>query len=346
MRARSAADLAREQVAALIGARPHDIIWTSGATESNNRAILGIARAASEPGHLITCATEHKAVLDPMHQLERQGWTCTVLPPAPDGRVSADQLREALRDDTKLVSLMTANNETGVLHPIAELAAVCRDAGVLFHTDAAQATGRVPLDVGALGVDLMSLTAHKTYGPKGIGALYIRPGRPRIRLQPLQFGGAQERGYRSGTLPVPLVVGFGKAAALAAEDLVNGEVERLAGLRQKLWDGLQSLGGVQRHGSWIHRLPHNLNIAFDGVQAAALMMALRPIACSSGSACSSENPKPSHVLTALGIPRAQALGAVRFGIGRPNTEADIDTLLEALRTEVPKLRSAVSGHTS
>ena len=207
---------------------------------------------------------------------------------------------------------------------------------MLFHTDAAQATGRVPLDVGALGVDPASLTAHKTYGPKGIGALYIRPGRPRIRLQPLQFGGIKSAAT-SGTSPSPSSWASGRRPPSRPTTSSTARSSVSQGCARS-WDGLESLGGVQRHGSWIHRLPHNLNIAFDGVQAAALMMALRPIACSSGSACSSENPKPSHVLTALGIPRAQALGAVRFGIGRPNTEADIDILLEALRTEVPKLR--------
>jgi cysteine desulfurase len=341
MRAQSAVDLAREQVASLIGAAPRDLVWTSGATESNNLALLGLARGAPTKRHLITVATEHKAVLDPMHVLEAEGWSLTVLTPRPDGLLDPDLLSQALRDDTALVSVMLANNEIGVLQPIAELARRCHARGALLHTDAAQATGKVPVRVDDLGADLVSLTAHKTCGPKGVGALYVRPGRPRIRLQPLQYGGGQERGWRSGTLPVPLLVGFGVAAQLAARDLERGEPDRLLALRERLWAGIAPLEPIL-HGASSPRLPNNLNLRFEGVLASQLMMAIRPIACSAGSACSSEDPRPSHVLTALGLDLDQARSAIRFGLGRSTTVEDIDAVVAALLREVPRLRGSLA----
>lgn len=337
MRARAAADLAREQVAELIGASPRDVVWTSGATESNNLALLGVARACPSKGHLITVATEHKAVLDPMHQLTREGWALTVLTPGPDGLLHPDQLSEALRPDTALVSVMLANNEIGVIQPVRALAERCRAHGALLHTDAAQATGKIPVQVEQLGADLISLTAHKTCGPKGVGALYVRPGRPRVRLEALQHGGGQERGWRSGTLPVPLLVGFGAAAALAAADLIAGEPDRQRALRDLLWNGLHGLGPVL-HGAASPRLPNNLNLRFDDLSSASLMRALRPIACSAGSACSTGDAEPSHVLTALGLTATEARGALRFGLGRTTTREDIDATVLALHAAVTQAR--------
>jgi cysteine desulfurase len=338
MRAGAAVEHAREQVASLIGAMPREIVFTSGATESNNLAILGTAEASTKR-HLVTCATEHKAVLDPVRYLCDRGWTSTVLPVDASGRLDPDDVAAAITDDTALVSVMTANNEIGVLHPIAEIAAVCRERGVQFHTDAAQVTGKVPLDVRASGVDLMSLTAHKTHGPKGIGALYVRAGRPRVALAPRLHGGGQERGLRSGTLPVPMCVALGKTMALAARDLEAGEPERLRTLRDRLFAGLQALGGVTLNGDAEHRLPNNLNVLIEGARAAALMVALRPLGCSAGSACSTENPKPSHVLLALGRTREQAMSTLRFGLGRTTTDDDITDALAMLADAVPAVRA-------
>ncbi len=339
MRARAAVDLAREQVASLIGAQPREVIFTSGATESDNLAIFGVCEAHPGRRHLVSCLTEHKAVLDPIEALVERGYEATLLRPGPDGRVSAAAVAEALRDDTALVTLMHSNNEIGVVHPIAEIAAVCRDRGVLFHTDAAQSTGKLPVDVRDLGVDLMSLTAHKTYGPKGVGALWVRSGRPRVSLRPRQLGGGQERGLRSGTLPVPLLVGFGKAMQIAAEDLAQGEPERLRRLRDRLLAGIREIGGVHVNGSLEHRLPHNLNICFQGARSADLLVALRPMALSTGSACSTGNPRPSRVLQALGRSDALSMSALRFGLGRSTTEADVEEVLAALGHAVSEVRS-------
>lgn len=341
-RAAAAVDLAREQVATLIGATPADVLFTSGATESNNLAILGVADAVGEPAHLITAATEHKAVLDPCRALERRGWSVTRLRPDPEGFINPASLREALRPDTALVSLMAANNEIGTLANLPALGAVCREAGVPFHTDAAQAAGRLPLDVGALPVDLLSLSAHKMYGPKGVGALWIRRrGRPRVRLKARQVGGGQERGLRAGTLPVPLLVGMGRAAALALADLESGEPQRQAGLRDALWEALRVIPGVERHGPSDpdRRLGCNLLVTFSEVRAPDLLLELRrEVAASQGSACSTGDPEPSHVLTALGVPPDRAIGALRLGLGRSTTPPDVDRAARAIAGAVARAR--------
>jgi len=338
--ANAAVEAARGQVAALIGASPKEIVWTSGATESDNLAVLGAARARRARGrHVITATTEHKAVLDPCARLESEGFAVTRLAVRPDGRVLADDVAAALRPDTVLVTLMMGNNEIGAVHPIAEIGALCKARGVLFHTDAAQAAGKLPIDVAALGVDLLSLSAHKMYGPKGIGALYVRRGRPKVDVEPILFGGGHERGLRSGTLAVPLIVGFGVAADLCAKDLADGSVERLRGLRDKLWTDLRArVDDVVLNGGWEHRLPNNLNVSFRGVEAEALMMAMRDVACSSGSACTSATLEPSHVLRALGIDPEVAHGSVRFGLGRFTTEDEVVHLVTRLAVEVPRLR--------
>ncbi len=339
--ARSAVEHARVQVADAISASAKEIVWTSGATESNNLAILGVARTrAAHGGHIVTVATEHKAVLDPVGVLAREGFTTTVLPVDAAGRVSASQVEAALRPDTLLVSVMAANNEIGTLQPIAEIGAVCRARGVLLHTDAAQALGKIPLDVGAMHVDLMSLSAHKAYGPKGVGALYVRRGRPLIRLQPLMHGGGHERGLRPGTLPVPLIVGFGVAATLAAQDVAGDGANRLATLRDRLWEGLRArVPGVTLNGAMAHRLPNNLNVSFAGVEAEALMMSMREVACSSGSACTSATLEPSHVLRALGVAPETAHTSLRFGVGRTTTTDEIDAVIDRLAVQVPRLRA-------
>lgn len=341
LRAHAALKHAREQVAASVGAQAREIVFTSGATEANHLAILGAARAAP-PGrrHVVTLATEHKAVLDPVRRLLGAGFDATILRPGPDGRVDPAMVLDALRDDTLLVSVMLANNEIGVLQDVAALGAACRAAGVLLHTDATQAVGRVPVDVGALGVDLMSWSSHKIYGPPGIGALFVRAGRPRVRLRPLQEGGGQERGLRSGTVPVPLAVGFGLAATRAAADVAGDELKRQAALRDRLWAGLRVLDDVQRTGDPEHTVPNNLHVTIGGITSSALMMAMRDVAVSSGSACSSDDPRPSHVLTALGVPADRALGAIRFGLGRSTREADVDRVIEAVTHHVQALRAA------
>jgi cysteine desulfurase len=337
MRASSAVELAREQVAAAIGARPGEVVFTSGATESDNLAVVGAARAAAGR-HLITCTAEHHAVLDPMRRLAEEGWALTELAPAADGRVDAAQVAAALRPDTALVSLMLGNNEIGAIHPIAEIGALCRARGVLLHTDAVQALGRIPIDVGALGVDLMSLTAHKAYGPKGVGALWVREG---VEIDPLVRGGGQERGVRSGTLPVPLIVGFGRAATIAVEQVAAGEAERQRALAARLWDGLAAAGDVVLNGPPVAsngRLPGNLHVSFERVASGALLGALRPIALSAGSACGSGRSAPSHVLTAIGQPAQLARGAIRFGLGRSTTEAQIDHVVARVVEAVAAIR--------
>lgn len=337
MRAAVAVDMAREQVARLIGAQPEEIVLTSGATESDNLAVLGVARA-SERRHLVTVSTEHHAVLDPMRQLAGQGWSLTEVAVGADGVVDPDAVEAALRPDTALVSVMWGNNEIGAVHPVAEIARRCRERGVLVHTDAVQAAGRLALDVRSLGVDLLSLTAHKMYGPKGIGALWVRRGRPQVALEPLVYGGGQERGLRSGTLAVPLIVGFGAAAARAQAGLQQGEPERLSALAGRLWARLQELEGVFLNGPAEGRLPGNLSVAFAGVTAAALMMEVRPIAISAGSACSTGRAAPSHVLLAIGRDPDLARGTLRFGVGRSTTEAQIDEVGERVVRAVQRLR--------
>ena len=335
-----AVEEARAQVAALVGASPKEIVWTSGATESDNLAILGAARAAGR-GHVVTVATEHEAVLEPCRALADEGFDVTVLPVDGHGEIDPARVEAALRPDTVLVSAMAVNNEIGVLHPIAELGRICRERGVLLHCDAAQAPGHVPLDVAALQVDLMSLSAHKMYGPKGIGALYVRRGRPRVALAPLVHGGGQERGLRSGTLPVPLCVGMGVAAELAREAVASGVPERLRGLRDRLWRGLvERVDGVRLNGPPLdRRAPHNLNLGIDGVESEALIVGLRDVvAFSSGSACTSATLQASHVLRAMDLDDARAHGSVRFGIGRSTTADQIDLVIEHVAAKVAQLR--------
>jgi cysteine desulfurase len=338
--AQEAVEVAREQVAALIGASPKEIVFTSGATESDNLAIKGVAWYNQKKGrHIITVATEHKAVLDSCHSLEAEGWEVTYLPVDSEGLISAAQVEAAIRPDTVLVSAMHANNEIGVLHPIAEIGAVCRKRGVIFHTDAVQSLGKVPFNVEEMNVDLVSISGHKMYGPKGIGALYVRRGRPRIRLEALIDGGGHERGMRSGTLPTHQIVGLGKAAELAAEDLTNGSVARVRAMRDRLWDGLrQNLDELYLNGSWEHRLPNNLNVSFAYVEGEAMMMGIKQIACSSGSACTSASLEPSYVLRALGVDVELAHSSIRFGLGRFTTDAEIDFALQLITDKVRWLR--------
>ena len=350
--ARDAVDRAREQVARLIGASPREIVFTSGATESNNLAIRGVAdRARRRGNHLVSVATEHKAVLDPLARLGRRGFEVTRLSVAPAGqrdagRLDPQQLAESLRDETLLASVMWANNEIGVIHPLAEIGWALRKRGVLFHCDATQAVGKLPVDVGTNPVDLMSFSAHKIYGPKGVGALYVRRGSPPVRLEPLLDGGGQEQGFRSGTLNVPGIVGFAKALELAAAE-GSVEIQRQRILRDRLFDGLQSaISGVTLNGPSLDdpalRLASNLNCRFDYVDGEALMMNLRDVAVSSGSACTSTNPEPSHVLRALGLDSDQARSSLRFGLGRFTTADEIEFAIQAIAETVTKLRKMSS----
>lgn len=338
--AEAAVKQAREAIAQSINATPEEIVFTSGATESNNLAIKGVAEAYFSKGkHLITVQTEHNAVLDPCRYLETLGFEVTYLPVQADGLIDLAQLEAAFRPDTILVSVMTANNEIGVVQPIAEIGQRCRDRQVLFHTDAAQAIGKIPLDVDAQNVDLMSLTAHKIYGPKGIGALYVRRRDPRVQLAPQMHGGGHERGMRSGTLYVPQIVGFAKAIALGLEEQ-QAENVRLMNLRDRLWYQLLTIGGVHMNGHPTQRLAGNLNVCFEGVDGQALLLGVRAIAAvSSGSACSSAESRPSHVLTALGRSQALAYASLRFGIGRFNTQEDIDQVAETVIATVKSLQS-------
>jgi cysteine desulfurase len=339
-RAEAAVELARETLAAAVGARtPAEIVFTSGATESINLALKGAAHArAGTKDHLVVAATEHRAVLDTSRALEAAGASVTLLPVDAQGLVDPDAVRKAIGPRTLLVSVMAANNEIGVLQPLEEIGRLCREHSVLFHCDAAQAVGKLPLDVEALGIDLLSLSAHKLYGPKGIGALYVR-SRPRVRLEPLLHGGGHERGLRSGTLPVPLIVGAARAVAISLEEL-SVEQPRLHALRERLLERLRGeLEGVELNGHPQRRLAGNLNLSFLGVEAAALLLALPEVALSTGSACSSAEPHPSHVLAALGLPDARIRSAIRIGIGRFNTEEEIDWVAAKLVHEVRRLRA-------
>ena len=338
--AEQAVETAREEIAALIGASPKEIVFTSGATESDNLALKGALELYTSRGdHVVTLSTEHKAVLDPCRALERSGAArVTYLDPGPDGLVDLDALRAAITDQTVLVAIMAANNEIGVLQPLAEIGAICRERGVLFFTDAAQAAGKVPLDVEAMHIDLLAISGHKVYGPKGVGALYVRRRAPRVRLAPLIHGGGHERGMRSGTLPVPLIVGLGKACALAGA-LMDEEAARLTALRQRLWDGLSArLEHLRLNGHPTQRLPGNLNVSFEYVEAEALMMSLKDVAVSSGSACSSASLEPSHVLRALGLQDDLAHSSIRFGLGRTTTAEEVDEVLERTVAAVERLR--------
>jgi cysteine desulfurase len=339
-RAAAAVELARKQVAELIGARSREIVFTSGATESNNLALKGVVEATrSGPHHLITSITEHRAVLDTARWLEAQGHDVTWLQPSSDGRLSPAKVEAAIKPQTVLVSVMHANNEIGAVNELAAIGRVCMDAGVLFHTDAAQSASVLPIDVEEMGLDLLSLSGHKMYGPKGIGALYVRSRHPKVSLAPQMHGGGHERGVRSGTLPVPLVVGFGEACCIA-------EVERddvashALNLRQRMLDRLSDeLEGMTVHGSIDHRLPGNLNVSFDGVPSDALMADLPGVSVSSGSACSSGTIEPSYVLRAIGVDEDSAFESIRFGIGRFNTVEEIDTAARQVIASVRRLRS-------
>ncbi len=337
--AEAAIEQAREEVAQLIGAISKEIIWTSGSTEANNLAIKGAATMYRPKGnHLITCVTEHKAVLDPMKFLETQGYDVTYLEVDGTGRIDLEHLRETIRDETILISLMAANNEIGTLHPIAEIGAIAKEKGVLFHTDATQAAGKVPLDVIAQNVDLLSLSAHKFYGPKGVGCLYVRRKKPRVRLSPILDGGGHERGMRSGTLNVTGIIGMGEAARLARTEF-DAEVTHLSKLRDRLQQGvLERLPDAVLNGNEEHRLPHLTNISFPYVEGESLIMGLKDIAISSGSACTSASLEPSYVLKCLGLGDELAHSSIRFSLGRFNTEEEIDYVVGRVCDEVQRLR--------
>jgi len=337
--AEAAVKQARQLLAEAIHATPEEIVFTSGATEANNLALKGVAEAYFQKGrHLITVETEHSAVLDPCQYLRSLGFEVTFLSVQSDGLIDLAQLEQAFRPDTILVSVMAANNEIGVLQPLAEIGRLCRDRQVLFHTDAAQAIGKIPLDVEAIKIDLMSMTAHKVYGPKGIGALYVRRRNPRVRLSPQLHGGGHERGMRSGTLYPPQIVGFAKAVEIALAEQAT-EIKRLTQLRQQLWQQLSQLDGIYLNGHPTQRLPGNLNISVEGVDGAALLLGLQPImAVSSGSACSSATTAPSHVLTALGHSEQLAYASIRFGIGRFNTADEIDKVAQHAIATIQSLR--------
>jgi cysteine desulfurase len=337
--AEQAVEQGRERIAKLIGATSKEIIFTSGATESNNLAIKGVAEMYKEKGnHIITQAIEHKAVLDTCKRLEKYGFRVTYLPVQKDGRINLDDLKRAMDDKTILVTIMTANNEIGALQPIREIGALCHERGVLFHTDAVQAIGKVPFNVIQDNVDLASLTAHKLYGPKGVGALYVRRKNPRVQLVAQIDGGGHERGMRSGTLNVPGIVGFGKACAIASEGMAE-EAVKLSALRDRLKDAIMSqLDEVYINGSVEHRLPGNLNISFAYVEGESLLMGINDIAVSSGSACTSATLEPSYVLKGLGAGDDLAHSSIRFGIGRFNTQAEVDYVAERVVDTVKRLR--------
>jgi cysteine desulfurase len=337
--AEEAVKQARESVAALIGAGPREILFTSGATESNNLALKGAAWAYRDKGnHIVSVVTEHPSVLDPLKRLEQEGYEVTLLPVDRDGLITADQVAEAITPKTILVSVMAANNEIGVLQPLEAIGKVCKECGVLLHTDATQAVGKIPIDVEELGVDLLSLSAHKFYGPKGVGALYVRKRNPHVRLLPLLDGGGHEQGLRSGTLPTPLIVGLGKACEIAQAEM-QGEAERVGNLRDRLWQGLSNrLDDVILNGHPTRRLPGNLNVSFRYIRADALLVTLRNLAVSSGSACTSAEVRPSHVLLGLGLDEELAHASVRFGLGRFNTQEEVDWAVEYVAEAVRKLR--------
>ena len=335
--AEKAVEDAREQVASLVGADPKEIIWTSGATESNNLAIKGAAHFYAGKGkHLITVKTEHKAVLDTCRELERHGFEVTYLDPEPNGLISMEKFKQALRPDTILASVMFVNNEIGVIQPIAEIGEICREKGIIFHVDSAQATGKVVIDLNALKVDLMSFSAHKTYGPKGVGALYVRR-KPRIRLEAQMHGGGHERGLRSGTLPTHQIAGMGEAFRLAREEMASESV-RIRHLRDKLLKGVSDMEEVYVNGDLDHRVAHNLNVSFNFVEGESLIMAIKDVAVSSGSACTSASLEPSYVLRALGRNDELAHSSIRFSIGRFTTEEEIDYTVDLLHRKIGKLR--------
>jgi cysteine desulfurase len=335
--AEAAVEKARQQVAALVGADAKEIIFTSGATESDNLAIKGIAHFNHKKGqHIVTCKTEHKAVLDSTRQLEREGYEVTYLDPEANGLIDLDTLKAALRDDTTLVSIMHVNNEIGVIQDIEAIGQICRERKIVFHVDGAQSAGKVPINLSELPVDLMSFSAHKIYGPKGIGALYVQR-KPRIRLEAQMHGGGHERGMRSGTLATHQIVGMGTAFAIAQKEMAT-ENERLLNLRNKLYDGLKDMEEVYVNGDIDQRIAGNINISFNYVEGESLLMALKDLAISSGSACTSASLEPSYVLRALGRNDELAHSSIRFTLGRYTTSADIDTTIDHVRTAVEKLR--------
>ncbi|MDH2915682.1 MAG: IscS subfamily cysteine desulfurase [Gallionella sp.] len=335
--AEEAVERAREQVAALVNADPKEIVWTSGATESNNLALKGAANFYADKGkHIVTVKTEHKAILDTVRELERQGFSATYLDPEPNGLLDLEKLKAALRPDTVIVSVMYVNNEIGVIQNIAAIGEMCREKGILFHVDAAQATGKVAIDLQKLKVDLMSFSAHKTYGPKGIGALYVRR-KPRVRLEAQMHGGGHERGFRSGTLATHQIVGMGEAFRLAKEEMAT-ENERIRMLRDRLWAGLSSMEEVYLNGDLEHRVPHNLNVSFNFVEGESLIMAVKDIAVSSGSACTSASLEPSYVLRALGRNDELAHSSIRFTVGRFTTVEEVDYAISLLHDRISKLR--------
>ena len=336
--ARRAVERARTQVATAIGARPESIVWTSGATESDNLAIFGVARFHADRGkHIISSRTEHKAVLAPLKQLEREGFDVTYLKPDANGVIEPEQVRSALRPDTVLVSLMHVNNEIGVVQDVGAVGAICRERGVLFHVDAAQSVGKLLVDVQALNIDLLSMTAHKVYGPKGIGALYVRR-QPAVGLRPLILGGDQELGLRSGTLATHQIVGMGLAFEIAHAER-SADAQHLTSLRERLWAGIQTLGEVELNGDRDKRVANVLNVTFGGIEGESLQFALRDLAVSAGSACSSASDEASYVLRALGRSDQSAQSSLRFSLGRFTTEAEIDFAVAALRREVARLRT-------
>lgn len=345
--AEAAVKKARATLAAAINASPEEIIFTSGATEANNLALKGVAEAYFSQGrHIITLQTEHRAVLDPCRYLQTLGFEISFLPVKPDGLIDLQQLEQAIRPDTILVSVMAANNEIGVLQPLAEIGSICRQQGTLFHTDAAQGIAKIPLDVESTNIDLMSFTAHKVYGPKGIGALYVRRRQPRVQLAAQIQGGGQERGIRSGTLYPPQIVGFAKAVELGLAEL-ESESKRQIELRSQLWQQLSQLKGVTLNGHPTQRLPGNLNVSVEGVDGSALLLGIQPVAAvSSGSACSAAVTAPSHVLTALGRSEKQAYASLRFGLGRFNTAEEIERVAQQAIATIQSLRQAQSASIS
>ncbi|SPA24201.1 cysteine desulfurase used in synthesis of Fe-S cluster (tRNA 4-thiouridine sulfurtransferase) [Cupriavidus taiwanensis] len=335
--AERAVEEAREQVAALVGADPREIVWTSGATESDNLAIKGAANFYSGKGkHIITVKTEHKAVLDTTRELERQGFEVTYLDVKDNGLLDMEVFKQALRPDTILVSVMLVNNEIGVIQDVEQIGEICREKGIIFHCDAAQATGKVVIDLNQLKCDLMSFSAHKTYGPKGIGALYVRR-KPRVRIEAQMHGGGHERGMRSGTLATHQIVGMGEAFRIAREEMAT-ENERIRMLRDRLWNGLSDMEEVYLNGDLEHRVPHNLNVSFNFVEGESLIMAIKDVAVSSGSACTSASLEPSYVLRALGRNDELAHSSIRFTVGRFTTEQEIDYTVELLKSKIGKLR--------
>ncbi len=331
-------DHARQQVASLINAQPEEIIWTSGATESDNLAIRGVAEMyASKGNHIITCTTEHKAVLETCDALQKYGFEVTYLTPDETGQVSAQQVDAAINDQTVLITLMAANNEIGTLHPIAEIGKVAKDRGVLFHSDATQAIGKEPIDVEAMGIDMLSISAHKLYGPKGVGALYVRSKEPKVRLALQMHGGKHERGFRSGTLNVPGIVGLGKAAQLAQAEMAD-EAARLTALRDRLWDGLSQLEFVRLNGHPTQRLCNTLNVAFGYIEGESLILKVPEIAVATGSACTSASLRTSHVLEAIGVEEGWSHGSIRFSLGKYTTAADVDLVIERMIPAVAELR--------